>query len=227
MKQELSLDHEIEGHAIPIRVVQEAIEDMEYASTERVMFEMLYYTGCRYPELDGMRKDKLFGEWLYWECGKNQTGKWRKERLPQAYLAELRSYWETHRIYGNRFFGVTGETFRGYFKNIVRPRLPGSWQLRRPRMTSRDGMRLEFVYQLKGLRKNFQTLDFKKNLDEWGDPGIAIEMTSKRMRHSSTKITARHYVENFASLGIKSLPSLDPVALLELSKQTRITDFEN
>lgn len=220
---DLTLDHDTEGHSIPIPYIKAAIESMTYASTERVMFQMLYYTGCRLTCLDRMFKKNLYGEWLYWQPGKNQRG-FRKERLTTEYLEELGIYWNTHRVTGQAFFGVTGETFRGYFKNIVRPKLPSMWQRKRP-IVKTTGVDYEYVYQLKGLRKNFQSLDFKRQLDEWGDPGIAIEMTSKRMCHSSTKITARHYVENFRTLGINELHSLDPAQLLKTHQQKRLLDF--
>lgn len=195
---------------------------MRFASTERVMFQMLYFTGCRLTCLDRMYIENLLGEYIYWQPGKKQR-KPRKERLPVDYLNELRIYRETHKV-DHRLFAVTGETFRGYFKNFLRPKLPKSWQKKRPILTA-TGFRLEYVYQIKGLRKNFQTLDLKRNVEEYGSVDLAIEKTSARMSHSSYKITARHYIENFDALGIKKLSTLDPAALLKVRNQKRIWDY--
>lgn len=219
------LDHSTEGHCVPVHEVRAAIGAMRYGSVERVMFQMLFYTGCRVQELDRMRRSRLYGEFLYWPCGKNQKG-WRKEKLPIAYLEELQTYWGTHAVKADHFFGVTAETFRGYFKHDMRRVLPESWQVKRPSMDA-SGVRLEYRYQLKGLRKDYQTLHFKKELDKWGDPGIAIEMTGRQMRYSTARISARHYVENFDALGINGLPSLDPSVLLKAGNQKRLFDFGN
>lgn len=196
---------------------------MPYASSNRVMFTMLFLTGCRLTCLDRMRLRNLHGEHLYWRPGKNQKG-WRKERLPIEYLEELRAYRETHRVDQDRLFGIASETFRREFNRASRPTLGPAWRRKRPVMRN-ERLDLEYVYQLKGLRKDFQTLDFKRNYDELCDAGLAIEMTSKRMRHSSTKITARHYIENFDALGVKTLPSLVPNELLRMGQQKRLLDY--
>src|SRR3990167_7967033 len=221
-----ALDFDTEGHTIPIPEINALFRVLPYASTVSVMTKMLHYTGGREACLDKMRRDKIFpvpgGVFIYLQPSKNQRGM-RKEFLPDSYILELNVYWENNRSYGKKVFGVSGETFRTYFKKM-RSVLPLSWQKKRPVVRS-YGVIMEYQYQLKGFRKNFQSLGFKRELDEWGDPGIAIEMISKRMCHSSTKITARHYVEGFKSLCIENLTSLEPANLLKQQYQKRLLEF--
>jgi integrase len=186
--------------AMPPERVTEMLNFLGYASDERVMFRMLQITGCRIQELDQMTRAYLQGDILYWPLGKNQHS-WRKEKLPEDYLEELRVYWERRGCPANKFFAVAAETFRGYFKHFVRHQLSPAWQERR-RVATNAGFTFEYVLQLKGLRKSYQTMVFAEELRRWKDPGVALEFTSKRMKHSSTRITAYHYIQNFEDLGI-------------------------
>lgn len=224
MEHDGSLDPDSDSYAIPLPYVQDALDHMTYASEVRVMFRMLALTGCRIEELDRMRLKYFQGEFLWWPLGKNQGGKWRKERLPPDYLDELRAYRETHRVYGDRLFGVAADTFRRYFNRDVRPLLGKAWNMERVR-PSKAGFKREYRLQLKGLRKNFQTIHFATEYNKWKDAGVALEFTSKRMKHSTKHITAHHYLENFDALGIKDLSNLDPEKALQQHRQRRLQDF--
>ncbi len=224
-KQELRLNLLAESHAIPFEKVREAIDFMGYGSPERVMFEMLILTGCRITELDRMVISKIYGSILYWGLGKNQKS-FRKEALTVSYLKELKYYRDHHRVYGNKIFGIHSHTFRRYFNRDVRPNLSKEWQ-EKTLFQKKGALVPEYVYQLKGLRKNFQTLEFKKELEKWKDSGVALEFTSKKMKHSSKHITAYHYLVNFDTLGINNLSELEPSDLLKKTRQTRLMDFQN
>lgn len=219
----MEINHEIESHAVPFDRVLEAMGIMQYASDTRVMFQMLFLTGCRISELDNMQLSKLYGDVLYWHLGKNQRG-FRKIRLPAYFIKELKEYRNTHRIYGDKLFGIEAHTFRMYFAHFIRPKLP-NWQEKR--FKDRCGVLVpEYIYQLKGLRKDFQTLEFAKQLDKWKDASVALEFTSKGMKHSSTRITAKHYIENFDSLNIERYKHLTPGEILAAGiLQTRLMDF--
>ncbi|MDI6738703.1 MAG: hypothetical protein QME12_09425 [Nanoarchaeota archaeon] len=87
-------------------------------------------------------------------------------------------------------------------------------------------MKEEYIYQLKGLRKNYQTLEFAKQFEKWQDASIALEFTSKNMKHSSGKITAYHYIENFESLNIEKYKHLTPAEIIANSQtQMRLMDY--
>lgn len=211
-----------ECKAIPPSEIRTAIEGMRYGSPERVMFRMLAITGCRIACLDKMTMQHLSGRFIYWETSK-VGGKWRKEHLPDDYLEELAAYRTEYRANGKRLFGISGESFVRYFNRDIRPHLGGLWNVKTNQPTT-DGFGQQYLLKIKGLRKSFSTYDFARNYAKWKDADVALEMTSKRMKHSTAHITAHHYIENFDALGIKKVTTdLDP--LKNLSNQMRILDF--
>jgi len=189
--------------AIPIERALEAIDSMEYASCMRVIFRMLYLTGCRINEIDRFRMDLFIGNKVYWPLGKNQRGM-RSVELPQEYLDELLAYRKrNYKFEGTRLFNITGDTFARYFNRDIRPRLSREWNLL---IVGHEKSYLkcdEYYLQIKGLRKLRQTIIFHENYMKWKDAGVALEMTSKEMKHSSTRITAYHYIRDFDSVGLK------------------------
>ena len=223
MQRTILINHQTESHAIPFNRVLEALSVMAHGSDIRVMFEMCFLTGCRMAELNVMRKSMLYGNYLYWPLGKNQTGM-RKEFIPNFCLSELKQYWEHHRVYGDKFFGIDSHTFTRYFNRDIRPLLNNTWH--EMRIMGFQTKHMEYILQLKGLRKDFQSLLFAKELNKWKDASVALEFTSKKMHHSSTKITAYHYIENFDTLQIDRYGCLTPEKILtQANEQRRIIDF--
>lgn len=213
-----------ESYAIPLTDVSDAVRSMERGTDVREMFIMLALTGCRIKALDKMRPEKIMNGYLYYEPGKKQGGL-IKIRMPEWYLEELKNYREHRRVAGNKMFGISSETFRRYFNRDVRAKLPESWKksLMVPYV---DGLKREYLYELKGLRKNYQTLEFAKQFKHWGNPEIALQFTSKKMKHSNTRITAHHYLQNFDSLGIKpDLLNLPETALQRIGQQSNLLDY--
>lgn len=213
---------ENDSKAVPLKYIQEVIDTMAYASVERVMFQMLHYTGCRLQELDKMKRKNLVNDTIYWQLGKNQ-GSCRKEKLPPEYVEELRVYHENSPVPGSKMFHIGGETLRRYFTHL-RQRLSPAWRERRRVLTS-TGFKTEYVLQLKGLRKNFQTIVYAEELRKWKDAGVALEFASKRMKHSSARITAYHYIQNFDALGINELGQIDIKKVLNDRSQKRLLDY--
>lgn len=209
--------------AIPFDRLKEALAFMPWASSLRVMFLMLALTGCRIHELDRMKKSLLYDNVLFWHLGKNQVG-FRKERLPSWYLKELQEYWKNNRIFQDRFFGCSGDTFRRYFNRDVRPWMSRAWQEKR--LVPKQGeLQEEYILQLKGLRKTYQTLEFAKQLDKWKDSGVALEFTAKKMRHTTRQITAYHYIENFDALQIEKFKELTTEKIVQDNRQARLFEF--
>lgn len=201
------------------------MEIMKYGSTESVMFKMLFLTGCRISELDNMRRSMLIAGVIHWQLGKNQRG-WRKEQLPDVYLKELILYHENYRVYKDKIFSMSGKSLRRRFNSHIRQNLGSKWHERIPTINKNSACKWEYRYNLKGLRKDFQTLLFKQQLDKWKDAGIALEFTSKKMRHSSTKLTAYHYLVNFDTLDISKYSNKTPARILQDSlTQRRIIDY--
>jgi len=184
------------------------------------MFEMLVLTGCRISELDNMKRSNIRKGFLYWKLGKNQSN-YRKVALPERYMQELKDYWETHRVPVDDVFGIKSHSFRRYFDRYVRMQLGGCW-LEKVNVFRNDFFVDEYFLQLKGLRKNYQTMLFKSEYEKWGDAGVALEFTSKAMKHSSKHITAYHYLVNFDALG---MGDFIVEHVLDFPAQMRITDF--
>lgn len=206
--------------AIPLREVKRVLDILPWASTCRVMFEMLTLTGCRLSEMDEMKWSNIRETILYFKLGKNQKN-YRKVQLPEKYLQELKDYRETHRVKSDFLFGVKAHTFRRYFDRQVRLMLCGEW-IAKEDVWCKGAFALEYKLQLKGLRKNYQTLLFKAEYEKWGDAGVALEFASKAMRHSSKHITAYHYIVNFDALGVEGCVVEN---VLDFPAQMRITDF--
>lgn len=216
-------DLETESYSIPFHEIKRAIEIMRYGSDIRTMFQMLVYTGCRIKELEYMKYSQLYNNIIYWKLGKNQK-KFRKEKLPIEYLKELRFYRKNYRIYQDKLFGIKSCTFRRYFNKQIRQLLKGKWTQKR--FFAKQGCLVpEYVFQLKGCRKNYQTLEYAKMLDKWKSPNIAVEMTSKKMKHSSEKITAYHYIENFENLEIDKYKLFTIQDIINPKNQMRILDY--
>lgn len=218
MEKKLNLEQD--GTAIPLDEVKKVLDFMTYASTVRVMFGMLFWTGSRIIELDNMKRGNIYDGYVYWKTGKNQND-YRKEKLPSYFIEELQEYWHTNRILGDKMFGVASDTFRRYFNRDVRPFLGGAWH--EERLVFKIGtIQRENILQLKGLRKTFQTYVFAQELYKWNNPEIALQFTSKKMRHSSTRITAYHYLNNFDVLGIDHQNFTKPYVEV---RQKRLMDF--
>lgn len=213
-----------EMYAVPIPFVRQALQLMEYASTERVMFQMLYFTGCRVSELDHMKPELLHENTIYWQPGKGQVGT-RKEVLPEAYIKELAAYRSTHRVSSNQLFGPKATTFRRYFDRDIRPKLSPAWRMKR-RVVRSKAFGEEYALQLKGLRKTFQTMVFVQEWRRWGAADVALEFTSKRVRHSSKHMTAYHYLQGFENIALLNISTLEPGRALEACLQKRMIDFD-
>jgi integrase len=197
-QQEIIIDHKVEGMAIPIKEITAAISKMTYASDISVMFKMLLLTGCRISELDSLRIRNLFDNTFYFIPGKNQKRKPRKVVLPREYIKELVEYRKTNRVYSDRMFHISNVTFRKYFNRDIRPQIK-SWLVLK--ISARNGnLCTEYRYQLKGLRKTYSSTYFKEQYDKWGDANVALEVTSKHMKHSSTHMTAYHYIEEMNTI---------------------------
>jgi len=220
MKQIKTLNLDKDGTAIPLVEVRRVLDFMTYASTVRVMFGMLFWTGCRICELDNMKRGNIYDGYVYWKTGKNQND-YRKEKLPKHYLDELSEYWNSNRLLGDGMFGVKHDTFRRYFNKDVRSFLGVAWC--EERLVYKQGnITRENILQLKGLRKTFQTFVFAQELWKWDNPEIALQFTSKKMRHSSTRLTAYHYLNNFDVLGITDPKNVKPFSEV---RQKRLMDF--
>lgn len=217
----LEFDQANECHALPLRNVKEVVELLPYASAERVMFLMLYYTGARISELDKMNPKNLYDGYLYWPLGKNQK-RWRKEKLPDDFILELSAYREKYSVPSSRIFHYCGESLRRVFNRDIRSRLPSAWQRKRL-IPTRAGFKEEYILQMKGLRKTFQTVDFARELRKWNDAGFAMHRVAKRMKHSSTKITVSHYLEDLEAIGLENRALVVPD--IAFGVQKRLMDF--
>lgn len=182
---------------VSIELSLKTIKSMKYASVERVMYLMMYYTGCRGEELDKMRKSNLILNTIYWHPCKGQKG-FRKEVLPQCYIEELTLYWKCNRLPLDYLFGICYLTFCRYF-NKLRPQLPIEWQEKKEILRNGNVIKVN-KYCLNGLRKTFLTTVFGQEYENYKDSGMALEMTSQRALHSKTNITSFHYLKNMGEL---------------------------
>ena len=221
MKETVNLERESQALSIP--KIREVIDYLPYGNQIRVMFQFLAITGSRISELDRMRPDRILKSkgkyWLIWSLGKNQKS-FRKEEIPEQLIQELRHCRVNRRCFPNRLFSMSHDTFRRVFNRDIRPHLSSEWMERKIKL-SKGQLQTEYVLQLKGLRKTFQTLNFARELKKWNNPDIALEFTSKRMKHSSKHITAYHYIVNFDQINTNA----DDTDFLENTSQTHLTEY--
>jgi hypothetical protein len=221
--------HFINSRAIPYEKIIEVVEFLPYADTVRVMFMFSFLTGCRPSELDRMQyrgKDSFIsGSHIYWRCGKNQKGQWRKEYLPEWFLRELLYYRQTHRVSDNSLFGINCGTYRRMFNVNVRPLLSKEWQIKE-NTPNRAGMR-EYLLQLKGTRKSFCILVFAQEMIKWKDDATAaLSFASARLKHSTTGVTVNHYLSSYRDLNINKWKGYTAGEILSLATQKHIEEYD-
>lgn len=187
------LDPEVSLQAICYSDFKTLISSLGYATPVRVMLLMLAYTGCRVAELERMRYTDLVGNTIYWRPGKNQKGH-RKETLPQSYINELNVYRADYPVAQGLVFGMRADVFRRHF-NCLRKDVGGRWVLKTSEELNGPSRNKNYVLQLKGLRKTFQTILFRYYSQKYGDSMVALGMVAKRMRHAAKETTLHHYIE--------------------------------
>ena len=214
-----------EGRAIPISEVLYLFNILPYANGIRVGLQLLFYTGCRLSELTQMRRSELIDGVIYWKLGKNQTHKaHRRERLPDAFMEELKLYWKTHRMPENRVYHATGSSLARRLNAEIRPLLREQWR-DKVRTLRKSGFTWEYVYQLKGFRKIFATLIFVHYYTKFNDAYVAGEMTAKRMMHSDSGLTWHHYILCAEQIDAKKYMHLLPFEISGTSAQRTVMDF--
>lgn len=218
---------EFESKCIPFDDVKRLINFFPYADPKRIAIELLAVTGMRISELEhifltSFYKDSKGFVYLIWKPGKTQKGQ-RKELLPSWFIPELDKYIQTNQK-GLKLFNFEYKALSNYINHHVRKKLGGNWNTKRPTSRGNYGG-IAYIYQLKNLRHNFATLDFARNLDKWGKD-MAIEFTCKRLLHSSYKMTAQNYIENFSDLNILKYKNRNMSDILkENSEQKSLTSY--
>jgi len=219
-----NLHLELVGNAIPWDMIQEVITYLKYGTASSIMFKTLVYTGCRISELSNMTPKNILNGYIIWKTGKNQTG-YRKEKMPESWLDELKAYRSNNNCPINQLFHKRGQTFVDEFNKQIRSKLSPKWTWKRIHPV-KDKFHAEYVFQIKGLRKNFQTIKFNKYYKKYKDAGVALEFISKEMKHSSKHMTAYHYIENCDILEIEKYRDLEIETILNTKKnQTSILEF--
>jgi hypothetical protein len=158
---------------------------------------------------------------MIWKPSKRQGGL-RREIIDDAIIKELFHYRSLSRVPERKLFGMNYKTFQHNFNRDIRPNLSRKWQLYCPRHT---GKNYEHLLLIKNLRKTYSTLEFSRQLDKWKDSGVALEMTSKKMRHSSTFMTSYHYLCNFDSVDVKKYEGMSYADIFRTDFQMRLNDF--
>jgi len=214
---------DIDGYAIPFTDVIDLIEFYPYAHPYRVAFTLIALTGCRIAELNNIGANSFRGNFLIWKTGKNQKG-YRRERIPNWFMLEINEYIKKHPTSQTRLFQFKTEWLRDKLNKIIRPALKGNWLVQKPIPIKNGAVQKEYLYQLKGLRHNFATLTFYNQFLKWGGT-VAVEFTCKRMKHSSYKMTAGHYIGNFERLDIEKYKALDMSEIINNGKQKKIIEY--
>lgn len=212
MEQIQKNPYDTDGNGIPLKLVAEMLNACEYASPVSIGCKLLMQTGARISELDAMYKQNLKGNWLYWGKGKNQKGA-RCEYLSDDLIQEIKEHWKQYKTQQQQILSVSHTTFGRYWRKHIRPKLSKEWQSKRPTWRNKR-IEEEYKYMLKGLRKNFATILFAYYWKKYSDPYVAVQLTCKRMGHSSDKITVTHYIEAVETIHAERHTDLLPFEIL-------------
>lgn len=220
---------DVTSRAITFDMTFEVLDYLNYADRVRVGIQLRALTGCRGSELKKMKWTKLFPldenhYVLYWKPGKNQKTP-RKEILPAYFVEELKEYGRRNKVPYDRLVAFDGNTLRRYFNRDVRPYLSHNWHAIMPFPSRPKVSAEEFVYSMSGFRKTFQTHAFYQEWIEWKDATVALEKVSKRMRHSSARLTCNHYIENMPAIDIERYGKMSMCNILNRGVQSRIMDY--
>lgn len=219
---------ELSCKAVPFERIIEVLEFLPYAHPIRVYVQFLFLTGARVSEackIEFEGKDSFIkGNYVFWRCGKNQHGQWRKEFLPDFFLKELDVYKSQTKGFKGRLFHTEAKTFGSYFNRFIRPYLSSDWH---ERSVVPHGLAVEHILNLKGLRKSFATLAFWGFWDEYDDANIAMVLTCKRMRHSTTGMTINHYIDQSQRLNRDKWKGSTPSQILALVAQRSLVEFKH
>lgn len=219
---------ELACKAVPVENLLEVVQFLQYAHPLRVYIQFLFLTGCRTSEACKMEfegKDSFIkGNYVFWRCGKNQKGIWRKEYLPDFFLKELDQYKkQTKGVYG-KLFHTAPKSMSKYFTDQIRPYLSADWH---ERAVVPHGLALEHILQLKGLRKSFATLCFWGYWDEYNSADVGMHLVCKRMRHSTTGMTVSHYIEQGERMNRDKWKGWTPAQILQLAVQRSLSEFKH
>lgn len=219
--------YDFDGHCIPLDFLEELYLHLEYGSVLSCWIKVMQQTGCRMKETDWMKHSFIKDGIIFWKLGKNQSGYYRKEQLSADLLKEIDFMRAHHRIMHDDLFPCKTITLRRYFNKFIMPNLSPRWHEKRV-ILSKKGFSYERKYQLKGLRKNFQTFLFYYYWQKYNSADLALEMVSKRMKHSSRSMTCKHYVESCEQFGMSTLDMLIgrmPFEWIHNSGQHRIYEY--
>ena len=198
---ELELDKDYKD--IPFQEVKRLIEILPRAKRHRVALMWLSLTGARPSEIEKRKISEIaFGIYWIWKPRKNQKG-YRREKLPSFFWEEFNEYLEKESYSNDDVFGLLGESLSSYVNRYIRPLLGGNWIKKRPEFREDGKYRLVYIYQIKNLRHNYQTCEWARYKEEYGSD-LALMKVSRKMRHSSKRITGEHYIESVEHLNLNS-----------------------
>lgn len=218
-----NIDLDYEGKAILFKHVRKALEFMPYGEPRRVALTWVALVGARICEIENLSLNNFMGQYCLWKPRKNQKG-YRKEKLPEWFFQELEYMINRYPISNTQIFPFNAASLTRRFNKEIRPLLGEEWNKKHPVLMENCKIRLVYNYQLRMLRQNFCTHDYAKEIDNWGYE-VAIEKTAERMRHSSKKITAYHYVQNFDKLDIQRYKHFTMGEILKGSTQSKLLEF--
>lgn len=216
--------YDCEPRAIPVPLVLEAIRKSEYANVLGLAIQYRFMTGCRGKELDHTDPNKQSNGSIFWRLGKNQTKHFRKEHISEKWWAEYDFYRHKQGVPTKKLFHICNNTLQRYFNRDLRPILSAAWNEKIPVMRKNE-ICLEYRYQWSGFRKTFQTLLFAYYWTKYDDANIAMEMVSKRMKHSSTGMTVKHYIDDCDAINAKAYIGMLPFDLVNQPRQECIYEW--
>lgn len=188
--------------SIPFSAFQEVLDFLPRAHPLRTDLLLLASTGARPSELEHINDDDRNGQTLYWRCGKNQTGRWRRATIPEWILAEVNEMRHTHRTRAGRFTVHNCATLRRRFNKEVRPHLGPRWQEKQYLPFGNPVLRKngQFLLEIKGFRKSYTSTFFWRHWQKLGDCMAAVLFAQTELRHSSYEVTAQHYLKELDTL---------------------------
>lgn len=210
-----------DGYAIPFDELKRLLDLFCYGNQYRVAFQFLALTGARISELKKIGLSCFYGNYVVWKAGKNQPG-YRKEKLPNWFLQELFYYLKHHNHVASRIFPFDSSILRKILSS-KRKQLGGPWLHMRPD-PSKGAIKNSYLLQVKGIRHTLATLKFKNYAIKYGFT-YALEKTANDLKHSTYKMTTRHYINEWEELGFERYEGKTMAEIIKTEPQTKITEY--
>lgn len=153
---------------------------------------------------------------IVYRPGKQHYRRKRIIKISECFYQELMDFKKSAHFKDNKLFpGREKRRLQRQFNKKHRHAIGGKWS------QERTGHNIgiikdKYIYQFRSLRNMSGTLLFWYFLNVYRNADIALQCTAKRLKHSTTGITAQHYISRLKYLDLDKVPVLPYLQLMDM-----------